>query len=971
MYICNVIQKYILLFHLILLSLNSKAQTPSFYTIGTEEFSNINIYTLFYDDDTDILYVGTNRGLYFYAQNKFTPCVGSKEQIGNSLFNLKRDNDGGLFCSNLHGQIFKIEGNKLNLFWKSPKNENSIDFDFYFDDNNNLLYSTRKGLKSINSEGVGKDLINDDLNTLFGTTGLKYGLYGGGQLPNGSIYGSVLNGSDSYNVTYLNNETKVIRISETKENMKSLFFQLGNQFFYNSKSGIINVVDGKIYTYRKLLGHAVSYDKNWNKMTILNSDKGLHHLELFNDSIDVSLKYFANKFISTMTSNGNRTAFLGTFKEGIIVVPNWDIMKYENNFSLEEITSSGENEVYLSNNANKIFKHNNGPKIIPNYLDYQKKLFTLKGSYNGIDNGILYNDSTQLFFDNVKDLVEVENEFIIYINPKSIHIIPQFQIDISPSFATKHKEHYFISLNNRGRSVTYDKNNECLYYSTSAGVYSKKWNTSITDTLVFEGENIQGNKLTLLDDQLIIGSDKHGVLFYESNECKRIINSDNGLKSNSVLKLEVKEELLFIITTVGLQIYNLKTDKFIGIGEKEGIAVSKVIDFSISDDKLWLLDTKGYYSYELNKLTLANSTELGHIYLDSILINNKRNIDSNHLTFTFDENDVQFYFDYRDIETKKEAMFSYKLIGVSDEWKTIETSLNELSFPSLSPGKYTFVLNASYRNNKTKNIEYEFEILPPFWFQLWFVILMIFLIVLLVSFLFIFQIKKKEKQRNIESKIQNMKTDIFESKLEAIRSQMNPHFIFNSLNSIQALVLKKDIKKSYDYIEMFSDLVRKTLIFSEKNYIDINEETNFLRIYLNLESLRMKDEFSFIVENNSNKEILIPSLLIQPFLENAIHHGLLHKKGKKELSISFNCENGIGTCVIQDNGIGREKANEIKNRQKFRHESFSLNAMKKRLEILSEQNNDVFDYVIEDLYSKEGVASGTKVIVNFPFKYEY
>ena len=200
---------------------------------------------------------------------------------------------------------------------------------------------------------------------------------------------------------------------------------------------------------------------------------------------------------------------------------------------------------------------------------------------------------------------------------------------------------------------------------------------------------------------------------------------------------------------------------------------------------------------------------------------------------------------------------------------------------------------------------------------------------------------------------------------------MNPHFIFNSLNSIQALVLKRDIKKSYDYIEMFSDLVRKTLIFSEKNYIDINEETNFLRIYLNLESLRMKDEFSFIVENNSNKEILIPSLLIQPFLENAIHHGLLHKKGKKELSISFNCENGIGTCVIQDNGIGREKANEIKNRQKFRHESFSLNAMKKRLEILSEQNNDVFDYVIEDLYSKEGVASGTKVIVNFPFKYEY
>ena len=272
---------------------------------------------------------------------------------------------------------------------------------------------------------------------------------------------------------------------------------------------------------------------------------------------------------------------------------------------------------------------------------------------------------------------------------------------------------------------------------------------------------------------------------------------------------------------------------------------------------------------------------------------------------------------------------------------------------------------------KTKTVEYQFEILPPVWFQLWFIIVMIVLIVLLVSFLFIFQIKKKEKKGKIELKIQNMKTAVFESKLEAIRSQMNPHFIFNSLNSIQALVLKKDVKKSYDYIEMFSELVRKTLVFSEKNYVDINEEINFLRIYLNLESLRLKDDFSFHVENNSNKEILIPSLLIQPFLENAIHHGLLHKKGEKKLFISFNCENGIGSCVIEDNGIGREKADEIKKRQKYRHESFSLSAMKKRLEILSEQNNDHFDYIIENLYDKNGIASGTKVTVNFPFKYQY
>jgi len=973
MYICSVIQKYILLFLLLFLSLNSKAQAPSFFKIGTEEFSNINVYTLFYDDNTDILYAGTNRGLYYYAQNKFTPCTPHKEQIGNSLFNLKKDNNGNLFCSNLHGQIFKIQEDKLTLFFELPKGETSINFDFYFNHQNNLYYNKRNGLTFVNSNGIiERELINEELNNQLGTTNIVYGFYGGSQMKDGTICGT-LESDSIYSITYLNNQTTITKLKYQKKNEKLLFFQLGNEIFYNSYKGIASLNKQKLYTSKKLHGHAIAYNKSWVKTTLLDSDKGLLHIELINDSIHISPKYFKNNFISAMTTNSNKTAFLGTFKEGIIVVPNWNILKYENKFSLEEIISSDQNEIYLSNNANKIFKHDNGPKLIPNYLEYPKKLFTLKDTYcnNKINTGILHNDKNQPMFDNVKDLVEIKDQFIIYINPKNILIIPKFKTDISPSFAVKHEENYIIILNNRGRSVTFNKNSKHLYFSTSADVYSKQWNTSITDTLLFEGNSIQGNDLTLFDDQLIIGSEKRGILFYQNNNYQNKISTENGLKSNSVLKLKIKNDLLFIITTKGLQIYNLKSNQFIGLGEQEGVASEKVIDFSLSNDKLWLLDTKGYYFYELNKLTFDSPIELGKIYLDSILVNNERVEDSNHLTLKYDENDIQFYFDYRDIETKTEALFTYKLTGVSNEWKTIETSTNKLVFPSLSPGKYTFVLNAVYRNKKTKTIDYEFEILPPVWFQLWFIIVMIVLIVLLVSFLFIFQIKKKEKKGKIESKIQNMKTAVFESKLEAIRSQMNPHFIFNSLNSIQALVLKKDIKKSYDYIEMFSELVRKTLVFSEKNYVDINEEINFLRIYLNLESLRLKDDFSFHVKNNSNKEILIPSLLIQPFLENAIHHGLLHKKGEKELFISFNCENGIGSCVIEDNGIGREKADEIKKRQKYRHESFSLSAMKKRLEILSEQNNDHFDYVIENLYDKNGTASGTKVTVNFPFKYEY
>ena len=170
---------------------------------------------------------------------------------------------------------------------------------------------------------------------------------------------------------------------------------------------------------------------------------------------------------------------------------------------------------------------------------------------------------------------------------------------------------------------------------------------------------------------------------------------------------------------------------------------------------------------------------------------------------------------------------------------------------------------------------------------------------------------------------------------------------------------------------MFSDLVRKTLQFSEQDFIPLEDEIAFLEIYLQLESLRMKEEFSYSITLVGDGSIQIPSLLNQPFLENAIHHGLLHKSGKKQLDVIFECSNSEATCTIIDNGIGRAEALKIKERQKSAYESFSLNATNQRLELLSKQYNQVYAYNINDLMDDASNASGTKVIVNFPFKHDY
>jgi LytS/YehU family sensor histidine kinase len=191
---------------------------------------------------------------------------------------------------------------------------------------------------------------------------------------------------------------------------------------------------------------------------------------------------------------------------------------------------------------------------------------------------------------------------------------------------------------------------------------------------------------------------------------------------------------------------------------------------------------------------------------------------------------------------------------------------------------------------------------------------------------------------------------------------MNPHFIFNSLNSIQDLVLKGDMDNSYSSITRFSNLVRRTLNQSDKDFIEFEEEIKTIELYLGFEKLRFKHELEFSLNTNQISEILIPPMLIQPFIENALLHGLLHKEGQKTLRIDFFMKDETLYCVIEDNGIGRENAKKIQERQRSGHESFATKAITKRFDILKH-------FFKEELgVSYEDSETGTKVTLKIPHR---
>ena len=214
-----------------------------------------------------------------------------------------------------------------------------------------------------------------------------------------------------------------------------------------------------------------------------------------------------------------------------------------------------------------------------------------------------------------------------------------------------------------------------------------------------------------------------------------------------------------------------------------------------------------------------------------------------------------------------------------------------------------------------------------------------------------------------------------EEKLTALRSQMNPHFIFNCLNSIQQFILTGEVDNANKYLSRFSKLIRLVLQYSESNFISLEEEIDMLELYLSLEKTRFGNSFEYKIlvdDDLDTDEIKIPNLMIQPFVENAIWHGLMHKEGDRKIDISFRLENDDSiVCEVADNGIGRKRAAEIKERRslEIKHQSKGMQLIKDKIDILKQQFKSDILVELSDVLNSAGDVCGTKVTIQLPLQY--
>ena len=366
-----------------------------------------------------------------------------------------------------------------------------------------------------------------------------------------------------------------------------------------------------------------------------------------------------------------------------------------------------------------------------------------------------------------------------------------------------------------------------------------------------------------------------------------------------------------------------------------------------------------------------NLNEKVRLFFDKVIVNDvpldkELNVlKTEELTLGHNSETVEIKFKGICYGKEKQLNYAYQLEGRDRNWIQ-DAGKRSAVYNKLIPGYYTFKLKV-LNSLDDEQIQLRIQIKKAYWQQWWFYLLLTSLLTMIVGAVYkyrIAQVRKNAAQQNAFNK------KIAELEMKALRAQMNPHFLFNSLNSVKAYIGQNDNRKAQIYLGKFSQLMRRILQNSKNKTVRLNDELEALRLYLDLEAMRFDPSFDYriqIGEQVNEDFIEIPPLILQPYIENAIWHGLMHKdKGDRILLIDISRHGDYIKLVVEDNGIGRARAAKLKTRSASKHQSMGMQITGDRLRYLKEMYGLDAEVSVTDLKDKPNQDCGTRVEVLLP-----
>ncbi len=925
----------------------------------------------FYDiteDNKGFIWMAADKGLYRFDGKNYLPYTNVNKR-GLSVFGLKFDHQKQLWCNNISGQFFYLKDNKLELFL-DLKNELKGELaEFILLRDKLYVFSTAL-------------ILSVDLKTKKRECLLKKAVTGSNivRAPfkfNNRIYFTINDEIFSLEDSKISLAVKD-KITPFGVTTFPKFFKYKQNLFLISYDNVLN--QNRFFKINNNRLSAVSFPKKLESNRIIAISEqdnflwfctaaGIVKIKEESNQFTVDDFFLKDDFITQVISDTNKTLWVSTLNNGIHIIPSLHVKTHDNTVYNDNIST------VEKINATKIaVGTTKGSLFIVDLMNNQKQEIKIskkrkisKLLYLKEKNTLLISTENSSYFYNLK--TKKITELNSFLNAKDLHRINNTNQFIYCSFdraSILKFENNTISfvrkLNaNRAYRSYYDEKLKRIYVSHVDHLIVYE-NDSSFKSLKYRNKNIVAKDICQTDNSIIwIATFNDGLLGYKNNQVFINFDMTNGLKSNIIQEMKSDGNNLWIATDKGIQILNSTTNKLksslTNIGNIKGIVIN---------DKAVFLATQERF-FEIDKAALPKEYHLKEIYIKSVAINEKDTLVKKDYSLPYDKNRIKFTFHINGFYPNDELLFEYRLLGLNDNWIALDKNLDFVNFNSLPSNNYIFEVRAKNSSqNEHVSTKINFKIHKPYWESWWFISTLILISFGLLTLFYRNKLKVKEKEKELALKNAKFENELAILKLENLKSQMNPHFIFNALNSIQEYIILNQKNLASSYLAKFADLIRAYLDHSSKGYISLREEVECLDTYLQLEKLRFEDKFSYTINSlESNEDIKIPTMLIQPYVENAIKHGLLHKKENRNLVVDFELlkEEKMLRCIILDNGIGREKAAKLRSTQ---HKSFATEATQHRLDLLNFGKERKIGATIDDLINENKEAIGTKVTLLIP-----
>lgn len=467
--------------------------------------------------------------------------------------------------------------------------------------------------------------------------------------------------------------------------------------------------------------------------------------------------------------------------------------------------------------------------------------------------------------------------------------------------------------------------------------------------------NFQINALFSNNNFLFIGTDGRGLYVYDEKNSYHLKSTD-GL---SIQQIIIKENFIWIATQKG--VFKIKLDK-------ENLEQSQIVDAYFESDGLLQNNINDIY-LDNQFLYAASDMGLAKINLINSIYKKKPNLYFKTKSDTLDykngaRNNIAISFAVLDFVNQEHLKYSYRLLPLQKKWT--ETETKTLNFSNLDPKIYTLEVKVIDQHHNQTIKKLYLNVIPEWWqttsSKVVFGILLLLFFLGLLKIIKI-QIRKKEKAKSQQEK------RIAGLELQALRSQMNPHFVHNSLNAIQYFIQRSEVELSENYLSKFSQLIRLFFEYSRRQTVTIQEEIDLLKNYLDIEKLRFEEKLNYTIhvcEAFDKEEQLIPSMLLQPIVENAVNHGIFHKKENGNISVQFKYIDELTYKVsIEDDGIGIQKSKALFKASSKNYQSNSSKVLQERLDLLNQSKDWKISYEVLDKSDDDNTKSGTIVTIIF------